>query len=170
MVPEGQHASNQIKSFKPSAAEYTHNKAVNRAIHFRGTLSPHPEWMWMVSKSDRRDLLVHQNLLPTHQRHQKKVPWEQLLVESLLMVSSLTGQFQSHSASPVEDGSSRLSRAIWASHVKISPFVALESRDERLLRHFTWVCFLLWDDYDITHHMCHLPTPGDRGVETQATI
>lgn len=77
------------------------------------------------------------------------------------MVSSLTGQFQSHSASPIEDGSSHLSKAIWASHVKISPFVAWESRDERLPRPFTWVCFLLCDDYDITHHMCYLPTPAD---------
>lgn len=86
------------------------------------------------------------------------------------MVSSLTGQFQSHSASPIQDGRSPLSKAISASHVKISPFAAWESRDERLLRPFTWVCFPLWDDYDISHHMCHLPTPGDCAGEIQWTI
>lgn len=54
--------------------------------------------------------------------------------------------------------------------MRISPFVAWESRDERLLRPFAWICFLLCDDYDITHHMCHLPIPADRAGETRCTI
>lgn len=83
------------------------------------------------------------------------------------MVSSLTRQLQSHSASPMEDRSSHVSKGIWANHVEILPFVAWESGDERLLRPLTWVCFLLWDDYDITHHMYHLPAPGDHPEETQ---
>lgn len=83
------------------------------------------------------------------------------------MVSSLTGQLHSHS--PVEDRSSHLAKGIWASHVEISPFVALESGDERLLKPLTRVCFLPWDDYDITHHMYHLPASGDHAGETQWT-
>lgn len=82
------------------------------------------------------------------------------------MVSSLTEQLHSHSASPMEDRSSHLSKGIWASHAEISPFVAWESGDERLLRPLTWVCCLPWDDDDITHHMYHLPAPGDHPGET----
>lgn len=51
--------------------------------------------------------------------------------------------------------------------MEISPFVAWESGDERLLRPLTWVCFLLWDDDDITHHMYHLSASGDHPGETQ---
>lgn len=83
------------------------------------------------------------------------------------MASSLTVQLHSHSASPVEDRSSHLSKGIWAIHVEISPLVAWESGDERLLRLLTWVCFLLWDDDDITHHMYHSPAPGDHPGDTQ---
>lgn len=144
-----------------------HNKAMNWGIHFGRTLS-HLEWIWTVLKSDRRDLVGSSKSSPylpkaSREGTMRTAPSSQLLV----IVSSLTEQFQSHSASPIKDGSSHLSKAIRASHVKISPFVAWESRDERLLRPFTWVCFLLWDDYDITHHMCHLPTPGDCAGETQ---
>lgn len=83
------------------------------------------------------------------------------------MVSSLTEQLHSHSASPMEDSCSHLSKGIWASHVEISAFVAWENGDERLLRPLTWVCFLLWDDDYITHHMYHLSAPGDPPRETQ---